>query len=593
MNVVGISGLHNSAAFKKKMMPDLAARQYRIAQGFDSAAALVVNNNIVAAAAEERFSRQKATGAFPHKAIQFCLEREGLSSKEVDYVAHSFEYEPYQSFFYENDFTRRQFDEVYSLDLQKQYLDDFFPSSDLSKKIVAVPHHVAHAASTFYPSGFDESLIFIVDGLGERHGISIGVGRDGKMELIEQIPALHSLGILYGLVTYHLGFYFNLDEYKVMGLAPYGNPKRYFNRFMEFVSLKAGGTFTISLLYENQTIQEKETYEGSLRSLCDVFGAARVPESELTQDHMDIAAAIQAVLQVCLLHVLKHYRKETGMKKVCMAGGVALNCTANGVLKRSNLFEDCFIQPAAGDDGTAIGAALYVQKKHSKNPSASKMNMPYWGPDYSNETIREVIQNNHTGDSKYYESFDLLAIEVAQYIAEGKVIGWFQGRMEFGPRALGNRSILADPRNPIMQSHINKLIKQREEFRPFAPAVLSDQASEIFEIKEGDSSLFEYMLSVTSVRETYREKLPAITHVDGSARVQVVTEKHNARFWRLIAEFGKLAGISVILNTSFNVRGQPIVCTPQEAIETFFQADLDVLVLGDFLILNDGAGAAQ
>jgi len=585
MNVIGISGLNNSVSFKKRMYPDLSRRDYRICQGFDAAAALVTPEGIRAAAAEERFTREKTTGRFPARAIEYCLLTSGLTLGEVDFIAHGFDYEPYRDYYYETDLGRKQFDEVFSREAQLATLEHHFVGQ-WKGTFVQVAHHLAHAASTFFVSGMEAALVVVADGMGEQEGLTIAVGSGRRIEPIKRIPSIHSLGILYGLFTLYLGFDFNMDEYKVMGVAPYGNPRRYFDKIMGLVKLQDDGTHTIPLLFRNETEREKETYAGSLECLKEMFGPPREPESEITKHHQDIAAGLQATLQVALLHLLRFFKKDTGMRNLCMAGGVALNCTANGVIKRSRLFREMFVQPAAGDDGSALGAALHVA--HSQEParSMSKMSLPLWGPEFSESKIGEVVRVRKECRGDRFDSEEALVAEVARRIAAGQIVGWFQGRMEFGPRALGSRSILADPRGADMRDRINALVKKREEFRPFAPAVASEAASKFFEIDEGDESLFSYMLCVTQVRPPYRRELPAITHVDGSARVQTVNRDENPRFWRLLKAFEKLSGMPLVLNTSFNVRGQPIVCTPAEAVDTFLVAGLDALVIGDHLVVR-------
>ena len=588
MNVIGISGMHNSVSFKKKFFPNLSPRAYRIVQGFDAAAALVTKNGIQASAAEERFTREKATGSFPVNAIQFCLQAANLSHQDVDYIAHNFDYEPYRSVFASSDLAQKQFEEVYAREVQLQWLDEYLPGWGWDKKFVQVPHHLAHAASSFYVSGLPEALILIVDGVGEQHSTTVAVGRENHIDIIKQAPPFHSLGILYGIFTLYLGFAFCMEEYKVMGLAPYGNPRRYFQKMMDLVHLNKDGMYTVPIIAQNQTAEEKETYAGTLRILADMFGPPRESEAEITQHHMDIAAGLQSVLQTSLLHLLRIFKKETGQTNLCMAGGVALNCTANGIIKRSRLFREVFVQPASGDDGTALGAALYVQRLHEPAVPLKKMALPLWGPSYPQREIDQTLDRYEECEKRCFESFDDLAKNVAQRIADGQIVAWFQGRMEFGPRALGNRSILADPRHPGMRDRINALVKKREGFRPFAPAVTVEAASQFFEIEAGDEAGYAHMLFVTQVRAAYREQLPAITHVDGSARVQTVAKEDSLRFWTLLDEFGKLTGMPVVLNTSFNVRGQPIVCTPTEAVDTFLFANLDALVVGDSLVIRKG-----
>jgi carbamoyltransferase len=393
------------------------------------------------------------------------------------------------------------------------------------------------------------------------------------------------LGILYGVFTLYLGFYMGLDEYKVMGLAPYGNVGRYFKRLVELVHLKRDGTFEIPILFANRTVEDKETYAGTLRALADMFGPAREPETRITPHHMDIAAGLQATLQTALMHVLRCFKKETGQTNLCMAGGVALNCTANGAIKRSRIFNGMFVQPASGDDGTALGAALHVHRLHQPKINIGKMRLPLWGPEYGDQAISAVLSARQDCTARLYDSFDDLAARVAGCLARGQTIGWFQGRMEYGPRALGSRSLLADPRDPEMRGRINQLVKKREEFRPFAPAVIAEAAARFFELGEGEELTYAHMLLVAQVRTAYRNQLPAVTHVDGSARVQTVAKEDQPRFWTLLNEFGKLSGVPILLNTSFNVRGQPIVRTPAEAIDTFLAAGIDMLVIGNYLVL--------
>jgi len=585
MNVIGLSGLATSVAFKQKWFPGLSKREYRIAQGFDSAAALVGPQGIIAAAAEERFTREKATGAFPVQAIRYCLQAANLHPRDVDLIAHGFSYEPWKTQFQADEYGRRQYEEVYSPEVQRAFLRAHFGDANWSERFVAVPHHLAHAASTFYPSGFKEALIVVSDGMGETQSLTVALGAGPDIKIVAEVPAFHSLGALYGVFTLYLGFYMGLDEYKVMGLAPYGNPRRFFDRMMQFVSLKNDGTYTLPIFARNFTPAERETHAGVLRFLEEQFGPPREPETEITQFHKDIAAGLQALLETCQLHVLQHYQRETGQRNLCLAGGVALNCAANGVIRRRRLFERMFVQPASGDDGCALGAALYAQRLHDSAFVARPMSLPLWGPESTDDEIRQSIAGRTDCSVKETCSFGELCADVAKRIAQGQIVAWFQGRMEFGPRALGSRSILADPRDPAMRDKINALVKKREGFRPFAPVVTQEAASRIFEIPPGEEPAYAHMLYVTRVRPEFRDKLPATTHVDGSARVQTVAREQNPRLWQLLVEFEKLSGLPVLLNTSFNVRGQPIVCTPQEAVETFLAANLHVLVAGDLVVL--------
>jgi len=580
-NVLGFSGLDGSLSFKEEQFPNLTAREWRMVQGLDSAAALVSSGHVVAAAAEERFTRQKGTDRFPKNAIRFCLEQGDTNLSEIDVIAHAFSYGAMRSHFEESsDFLLSQYEAVFSPELQKAHLDKHFPLGT-SEKLVSVPHHSAHAASAFYLSGFDESLILVSDGMGEQESATISIGSSSGIRRIATVPANHSLGVLYSLFTHHLGFRFNSGEYKVMGLAPYGNARTHYAKINALVHLKDDGLYSIPILAGNHSGPENANYTGALAKLEELFGPARTPEGELTAYHFDIAAGLQAVLQNCQMHLLRHFRAQTGLENLCLAGGVALNCVANGTMLRSSLFKRLFVQPAAGDDGAAIGAALQVQK--NEYDLTNRMGLPFWGPEYEDEEIEKVLQQDNGIRWKKNESYDDLAEHVAARIAKGEIIGWFQGRMEFGPRALGNRSILADPRGKEMRERINNLVKKREDFRPFAPAVTVEDAGRYF-VLPSDVDAFSTMLCVAPVQKDEREGLPAVTHVDGSARVQTVAEKDNPRFWKLLRAFEKASGIPILLNTSFNVRGQPIVCSPSEAVTTFKDAGLDGLVIGDYLV---------
>jgi carbamoyltransferase len=585
MNIIGYSGIDQYVSFKKRAWPNLARREYRIGQGFDSAAALFNKSGIVAAAAEERFTGDKATGAFPANAIRYCLSAGNLDLRDIDYIAHGFAYEPYKVYFDQEEYTRKEYAELYSPEAQLAILQKHFPEVNWKEKYVPVPHHLAHAASAHYLSGFDKSLIFVTDGMGEMHSMTIAVGEGRDIRVLKQVPALHSLGILYGIFTMYMGFCMNMDEYKVMGLAPYGNPRKYFDKVMQFVSLKPDGTYIVPLLAKDETLEQRERHTGALQILADTFGPPRAQEGPMTQDHKDLASSLQAVFQTCQLHVLKHFRKETGMTNLCMAGGAALNCTANGAIKRSRLFQHVFVQPAAGDDGTALGAALYAQRLHDPEFKPAKMSVPLCGPEFTQKEIEAALAKRTDVKTAKIEPFEKLCDELVVRLNKGEIAAWFQGRMEFGPRALGSRSILADPRDPMMRDKINSLVKKREGFRPFAPVVTVEGASRFFEITPGDEDAYSNMLFVMPVRPAYRDKLPAITHVDGSARVQTVSREQNPRLWMLLQAWEKVSGYPILLNTSFNVRGQPIVCAPTEGIDTFLQARLHLLVMGDCLVL--------
>lgn len=579
MKIVGFSGLDGSVQFKRAKFPDLRPRAYRIAQGFDSAAAIVIDGDIRAAAAEERFTREKATGAFPINAIRYCIEHAGIDLSEVDYFAHGFCYEPHRAQFEAHPYSSAQYRELYRREVQERLLSEKLGIEDADRKLVRVPHHVAHAASTYYPSGFSDALILVSDGMGEVDSMTVFSARGTDLTALTRVPAAHSLGSLYGVFTLYLGFKFNMDEYKIMGLAPHGDPGVYLEAMRSLIKLKAGGVYAIPVLQRNAKDDQQETYGGTLGVLEEMFGPAVEPGADLEQKHIDIAAALQVVVQECLLHTISHFVRQTGHHDLCMAGGVALNCTANGIIQRSGLVKRMFIQPAAGDDGTALGAALWVQHREAGAPPPRKMTMPLWGPSFSDDAIEREIDLPEGFRAKRFDRFDDLVIEAARRLSEQQACGWFQGPMEFGPRALGNRSILADPRPVTMRERINMIIKKREGFRPFAPAVTEEAARTYFEITEGDEDTFAHMLYVTRVRPEFRDQLPAITHVDGSARVQTVSRQWNPQFWQLLTAFESFAGFPILLNTSFNVQ-EPIVCTPAEALKTFVATDLDFLVLG-------------
>lgn len=591
MNVLGYSGLHQSVPYKKRVYPGLEPREYRIAQGFDSAGALVTDRGIVAAAAEERFTREKTTGAFPVHALRYCLAAGQLNADQIDRVAHGFSYEPHREFFETTPEGRAQYDAVFSPEVQRRNLEVFFPGSGWERKLVSVDHHLAHAASAFFPSGFEDALVVVSDGMGEMHSLAVAVGRGSDIHVLTRVPAMHSLGILYGVFTLYLGFNFGVDEYKIMGLAPYGDARRYYQGVADLVTFCNDGTYLIPAFATNQTDLEKQTHRGMLRALTERFGPPRLPGAEVNAHHRDIAAALQAVVQSCQLHVLRHFRRETGLDRLCLAGGVALNCSANGILRRSRLFRQLFVQPAAGDDGAALGAALWVNHQENPTVARTRMSMPFWGPGFAWTEIESAL--NDRPECAWTRPTDDAALihAVAERLARGEIVGWFDGRMEYGPRALGARSILADPRPADMRDRVNALVKKREGFRPFAPIVTAEAASTYFDVPPGDAETFAHMLFVTQVRPQFRDALPAVTHVDGSARVQTVASGDVPRLWALLRAFESLTGLPVLLNTSFNVKGQPIVCTPAEALDTFLVAGLDALVMGDVLVTASSQAA--
>jgi carbamoyltransferase len=579
MKVLGISGLENSVPFKRANFPGLEEREYRIAQGMDSAAALVIDGELIAAAEEERFTGRKHTGDFPIHAIRFCLAEAGIDIAEIDQIAHGFDYSPLRNLYSADEVSARLYREVFSREaLLAQVRRDLpgFPES----KIFSVGHHLAHAASAAYTSGWDECLVVVNDAMGEVESLSVYEFHDGQMEEICTVGANDSIGILYSLVTLHLGFDFNSDEYKIMGLAPYGNPARFRPFFDQAVELRNDGAIRIPILKLNRTREERETYIASRAYLDEHLIPRRHPEAPVTSVHEDVAAALQACLDKVILHVCGHFGSQTGLRRIAMAGGVALNCAANGKLTRSGLFDEVYVQPVAGDDGVALGAALY--RSSLAGPLANRrLPAPLFGPRYSAGQIEAALQRFN--GKIIWRRFDSLAeacASAAQLIAGGRVIAWDRGRMEYGPRALGNRSILADPGHPEMRDRINAMVKKREAFRPFAPACSAEEAHRWFCVDPGEQ--FPYMISVVDVRPEVQALLPAITHVNGSARLQTVSSQDNPDFHALLLAVGKTTGRQMVLNTSFNVKGQPIVNTPDEAIETFLGTGIEFLFLENF-----------
>jgi len=579
MKVLGISGLENSMPFKRGTFPGLEEREYRIAQGMDSAAALVIDGKLIAAAEEERFIGRKHTGDFPINAINFCLAEAGISIGEIDEIAHGFDYTPLRNLYSADEVSARLYREVFSREALLAQVERDLPGFPESK-VLSVGHHLAHAASAAYTSGWDECLVVVNDAMGEVESLSVYDFHDGQMEKIRTVGANDSIGILYSLVTLHLGFDFNSDEYKIMGLAPYGNPARFRPFFDQAVELRDDGTIRIPILKLNRTREERETYIASRAYLDEHLVPRRHPNDPVTSVHEDVAAALQACLDRVIFHVCGHFGSETGLRRIAMAGGVALNCTANGKLTRSGLFDEVYVQPVAGDDGVALGAAIYRESLAGQFPNL-RLPAPLFGPHYSAGQIEAALQRF---DGKItWRRFDSLAetcASAALLIADGRVIAWDRGRMEYGPRALGNRSILADPGHPEMRDRINAMVKKREAFRPFAPACTAEEASRWFCVEPGEQ--FPYMISVVDVRPEVQALLPAITHVNGSARLQTVSAQDNPDFHALLLAVGKTTGRQMVLNTSFNVKGQPIVNTPDEAIETFLGTGIEFLFLENF-----------
>jgi carbamoyltransferase len=581
MNILGLSGFENSISFKKAHWPGLDEREYRISQGHDAAAALIIDGQVVAAAAEERFNRQKHSSRFPVGAICYCLTKAGLSLEDIDEIAHGFDYSPYEKAFSIDSTTARLYREVFSREALLGLVNRDIPGFPL-ERVHHVNHHLAHAASAYYTSGWDDCLVIVVDAMGEVQSTSIFRGHDGRLDKLQEIPANDSIGILYSLVTLHLGFDFNSDEYKIMGLAPYGDPTRFRSFFDQAVQLCPSGSVKIPILRLNRTRDERENYTATRRYLEDNLVKERNPDDEITDEHRDVAAALQECLDRVMLHICGHFGAATGSRRLALAGGVALNCTANGALMRSGCFDGIYIQPAAGDDGAALGAALYRasqagEVRNFRSPT------PFYGPSYSMEKIEAALREfDGQIDAQLYDTLDEACAQAAKLIAEGRVIGWYRGAMEFGPRALGHRSILADPGRPEMRDRINAMVKMREAFRPFAPAVTLEQVHLWFDV--APMMELPYMITTVDVRNEYRAQLPAITHVNGSARVQTVASKDNPEFHTLLRAVGKTTGREMVLNTSFNVKGQPIVNTPREALYTFLGTGIEYLFLENVLV---------
>jgi carbamoyltransferase len=584
MNILGYSGLDASVRFAESD-PDLRSGEERMVQGLDSAAVLLVDGRVVAAAEEERFSFEKHTGAFPRQSILYCLKEAGISPKQLDRVAHGFDYGRYAEIVGKG----RRYDQVLDPARQRELWRDRIGLEMGEGRFAPFPHHLTHAASAFYPSGFDEALCLVCDGMGEVESLTVYAVRDGEFQALDRFGIRESLGILYGLVTVHLGFKFNADEYKVMGLAPYGDPERFRQFFDSILTIEEKGRYSRHL---DKLGDRKQPY---YRNVLDYLHRNVLPRAEdsehLPEIACDFAAAAQACLERVLFHVISHWRRQTGLRKICMAGGVALNCTFNGKLVQSGLFDEIYVQPAAGDDGSALGAAFLAARQAGERLDPLNCNeLPYYGPSFTHGEIARL--SNDFGESRGLAAEDLgsedqAALDAAQALADGEIVAWFQGRSEFGPRALGHRSILANPRLPDIKQELNSIIKLREGFRPFAPAVTYDRARDYFDFVP--SSTFEYMLATCQVRPEWRSRLPGITHVDGSARMQTVSCRRNPLFHRLITRFGELTGVHCVVNTSFNLRGQPMIASPAVAIETFQKVRIDRLYMGSFRLIKTPA----
>jgi carbamoyltransferase len=578
----------------------------------DSAASLVIGGDIVAAAQEERFTRVKHDSAFPHCAIASVLEQAGLALKDID--AAVFYEKPFVKFerlvetylaFAPKGFT--SFAKAMPVWLKEKLFQKSLLLKNLRKidlefaedKLLFSEHHLSHAASAFYPSPFEEAVVLTLDGVGEWNTTTASIGKGAGLQIVKEINFPHSLGLLYSALTYYTGFKVNSGEYKLMGLAPYGTPRFKDTILQHLIDLKADGSYRLDMRYFDFATGLRMTGN----RMCDLFGQpVRRPDKDpLTPFHMDVAASIQAVTEEVVLNMTRVLSREFGIENLCLAGGVALNCVANGKVLRDGAFKNVWIQPAAGDAGGSLGAALAAWHGHFGKPRAAsgdRMKGSYLGPACSESDIESGLRDC----GAVFEVFDpsVMLEKAAQALADGLVVGWFQGRMEFGPRALGARSILADPRAPNMQKNLNLKVKFRESFRPFAPSVLEEDADQYFDLKVSSP----YMLLVADVLPALRlemteaqkalfgidklnvprSTIPAVTHVDYSARVQTVSKATNPLYHRLLTAFKEKTGCSVLINTSFNVRGEPIVCAPSDAFRCFMGTDIDMLVIGNCIL---------
>jgi len=580
----------------------------------DSAACLIRDGDVIAAASEERFTREKGDPAFPTRAVEYCLREAGIRVEDLQYVG-----------FYDKPLLK--FERILETYLgvvpkgfksflqagplwmtEKLYMDrQLREALGYDGQVLYAEHHESHAASAFFPSPFREAAVLTMDGVGEWATATIGIGRDNHLEIITELHWPDSLGLLYSAMTYYTGFKVNSGEYKVMGLAPYGEPK-YVDRILkELMDLREDGSFTLNQKYFNYLAGLTMTNE----AFNELFGGPpREPETKLTQKEMDLARSVQEVTEEVMMRMARTAHRETGLESLCLAGGVALNCVGNGKLLREGPFKHLWIQPAAGDAGGALGVAQLIWHRHCQKPrmvtpGTDSMKGAYLGPQFSPEEIERFLEAQGAGYVRLEPAE--LRRRTAGMLAEEKIVGWFNGRMEFGPRALGSRSILGDPRSPKMQAQMNIKIKFREGFRPFAPSVLRERVADYFEMN-CDSP---YMLLVAPVRKerqiamsaeqrklwgieqlnVVRSDIPAVTHIDYSARVQTVSRETNPDYYDLISEFERLTGCAVLVNTSFNVRGEPIVCTPEDAYRCFMRTHIDCLVLGPFLLEKESQPA--
>ena len=550
--------------------------------GHDTSAALLVDGKLIAAVEEERLNREKCTRAFPHRSISYCLEAAGIKLSEVDYIGYA--YKPMlwlrDRFFYhqlryfpyalpEIRYAHRAFGKFFGIrhNIRKELGVDI--------PIKLIKHHDAHLASTYFVSGFDRSAVLTLDGLGE-YETSVGaIGRGQSIERLDKINFPYSLGAMYACISHFVGYQAELDEGKVMGLAAYGDPSEYYNSFRKILSLNKNGTFSLDMSYFSYHLCRDKWVSDKFYK---IFGPRREKGGEMTQRHINVAAAAQKVLEDAVLHRAEWLFDKTREKNLCLAGGVALNSVANGKIEAARMYENIYVQPASGDSGLPIGVVYSLYNKITELPKSFFMSHPYLGPQYSAEDCLKAIEKFELK----YTTPNNISEAVAKALSEGKVVGLHQGRMEIGPRALGNRSILADPRNAAMKDIVNEKVKFREGYRPFAPAVTEERVGEYFDIKIKSP----FMLIVSKAVDGASEKIPAVVHSDGTGRIQTVNREDNPVYYDIIHKFGELTNVPVVLNTSFNIKDEPIVCTPEDAIKCFLGTNIDALALGKYLLIK-------
>ncbi|PIN98975.1 MAG: hypothetical protein COT90_01755 [Candidatus Diapherotrites archaeon CG10_big_fil_rev_8_21_14_0_10_31_34] len=560
----------------------------------DSSAALLKDGTIVAAAEEERFTRIKHDSSFPMNAIEYCLKQENITIKEINFIG-----------FYEKPLIKyerilSQIIETFPLSLKiflknmPSWLTEKLKVVETIKKklkykgnIFFIEHHLAHAASCFLVSPFEKAAIFTIDGVGEWTTTSYGTGNKNQIHLMKEIKFPNSIGLLYSTITGYLGFKVNNSEFKVMGLSAFGNTDKktnpYYKKLEKVIEIKEDGSYKLNLDYFSFHYADKMPS----KKLCKLLdGKIRKPGTELTEKHKDIAAALQLITEEVITKILNQVYNETKCENIVLAGGVALNSVSNGKILKNTQFKNIWIQPAASDAGTSIGTANYIFNSILGNKRNYEMTNAFLGPEFSTQEIKNFFEENKIKYSEFKNEKEIIKT-TAKLIYENKIVSWFQGRMEFGPRALGNRSILANPCNPEMQNILNKKVKHREPFRPFAPAVCSEDASKYFEVDNPIPKPTDFMLMVYPVKKEFKKKLPAVTHINGTARPQTINREQNNLYYDLIKEFGKLSGISVLVNTSFNVNGEPIVCTPLDAFNCMMRTGIDFLVIDKFLVKRE------